>query len=93
MATLSAVVPGSQRRSISIASSASDLSAGQRVVGAIPTRGSWRRCVVVAVRAGASDSGEADNGRVCGFCSFYECCQIWIHRHLLFLPFSADSVI
>lgn len=72
MATLSTVVSGSQLRSKTISSSALDSFTGQRVVGAIPTRGSWRRGVVVAIRAGPSDSVEADNGRFCGFCLFYE---------------------
>ena len=79
MATLSTVVSGSQLRSKTIASSASDSFTGQRVVGAIPTRGSWRRGVVVAIRAGASDSGDADNGGFYGFCPFYmNCFPIWI---------------
>jgi hypothetical protein len=63
MATLSIVASGSQLRSKTTASSALDSFSGQRVVGAIPTRGSWRRGVVVAIRAGASDSVDADNGR------------------------------
>jgi len=61
MATLSIVASGSQLRSKTTASSALDSFSGQRVVGAIPTRGSWRRGVVVAIRAGASDSVDADN--------------------------------